>query len=353
MNSRIAGLDVFRVLAVLVVLMFHTKINHGCDFGVVDSFARMGAIFMTGFFMMSGYVLFANYSSKKIIELPNLREFYLKRIIGIVPLYLFVSIVYMLFWGDENLKQNLVLFPIETFGLQSYFTSLFDVSHNSGTWFISCLFFCYLLFPLMQEVAKQISNKAKIITIIFCAAVILWAPVIVHTFNTAGIYESPFFRALEFFIGVLLCARKPDYSTGFAKKCFAALSSLWAFVVELGILFSLVTLADSKNIAVGNYMIYNVFALPIFMVMIITLSSVKSDVLSKSKVLNYGAKISYAFFLAQTFNTEIENFIFAKLNIESNGLKILIPFIVCGVLAAAMHHLVEKPCGKFLKKKLL
>lgn len=352
-TSRMAGLDIFRVMAVLVVLMFHTKINHGCDFGVVDGFARMGAIFMTGFFMMSGYVLFANYSGKKIIELPNLREFYLKRIIGIIPLYFIVSLVYMLFWGGESLKQNLLLFPVETLGLQSHFSSLFDVSHNAGTWFISCLLFCYLLFPLMQEAVKQISNKAKIVAMAFCAAIILWAPLVVHTFSTAGTYESPFFRALEFFIGVLLCAWKPDCSAGPAKKFFAALGSLWAFAIEFAVLFGLVTLAVSKNIAVGNYMVYNIFALPLFMVMMISLSMVKNETLSKSKVLNYAAKISYAFFLAQTFNTEIENFIFTKLNIESNGLQILIPFVVCGILAAAMHHLIEKPCGKFLKKKLL
>ncbi len=344
-----AGLDIFRVMAVLVVLMFHTKINHGCDFGVADGFIRMGAIFMTGFFMLSGFVLFANYSGKNVMEKGNLKQFYLKRLIGIFPLYFFVSIVYMVFCGSESLRQNLILFPVETLGLQSHFSSLFDVSHNSGTWFISNLFFCYLLFPLMQEVAKQISNKARIFAIISSSLIVLWAPLVVHTFSTAGIYESPVFRALEFFIGVLLCSLSSAVS---ARPKFAFMGSLWAFLVELAVLFGAVTAAVQMNIAVGNYSIYSIIALPIFILMILTLSMVKSPALSKSKLLNYAAKISFAVFLAQTFNTEIENFIFTKLGIEGNGLKILTAFVVCTILAMVMHHLVEKPCGNFLKKKL-
>lgn len=345
-----AGLDIFRVMAVLVVLMFHTKINHGCDFGVADGFIRMGAIFMTGFFMLSGFVLFANYSGKNVMEKGNLKLFYLKRLIGIFPLYFFVSVVYMVFCGSENLRQNLILFPVETLGLQSHFSSLFDVSHNSGTWFISSLFFCYLLFPLMQEVAKQISNKARIFAIISSSLIVLWAPLVVHTFATAGIYESPVFRALEFFIGVLLCSLSSAVS---ARPKFAFMGSLWAFLVELAVLFGAVTAAVQMNIAVGNYSIYSIIALPIFILMILTLSMVKSPALSKSKLLNYAAKISFAVFLAQTFNTEIENFIFTKLGIEGNGLKILTAFVVCTILAMVMHHLVEKPCGNFLKKKFL
>ena len=354
-TSRMVGLDIFRVMAVLVVLMFHTKINHGCDFGVADGFIRMGAIFMTGFFMLSGFVLFANYSGKNVMEKGNLKQFYLKRLIGIFPLYFFVSMVYMIFCSSESLKQNLLLFPVETLGLQSHFSSLFDVSHNSGTWFISSLFFCYLLFPLMQEVTKQISNKVRIIAIVLCSFMVLWAPLIVHTFSTAGIYDSPVFRALEFFIGVLLCSLLPSIKD---RPKLAFMGSFWTFLGELAVLFGVVTFAVSRNIAVGNYSVYSIIALPIFILMILTLSMVKSEKLSNSKVLNYAAKISFAVFLAQTFNTEIENFIFTKLEIAnlgaaSNGLKILIPFIVCGILAVAMHHLVEKPCGKFLKKKLL
>ncbi len=349
-TPRMAGLDIFRVMAVLVVLMFHTKINHGCDFGVADGFIRMGAIFMTGFFMLSGFVLFANYSGKNVMEKGNLKLFYLKRLIGIFPLYFFVSVVYMVFCGSENLRQNLILFPVETLGLQSHFSSLFDVSHNSGTWFISSLFFCYLLFPLMQEVAKQISNKARIFAIISSSLIVLWAPLVVHTFATAGIYESPVFRALEFFIGVLLCSLSSAVS---ARPKFAFMGSLWAFLVELAVLFGAVTAAVQMNIAVGNYSIYSIIALPIFILMILTLSMVKSPALSKSKLLNYAAKISFAVFLAQTFNTEIENFIFTKLGIEGNGLKILTAFVVCTILAMVMHHLVEKPCGNFLKKKFL
>ena len=349
-NTRMAGLDIFRVMAVLVVLMFHTKINHGCDFGFADGFVRMGAVFMTGFFMLSGFVLYANYGSENTMELPLLKRLYFKRFISIFPLYLFVSLLYMIFFGSENLRQNIVLLPVETLGLQSHFSTLFDVSHNSGTWFISCLFFCYLLFPLLQGFTRQISNRSRLITMSICIFIVLWAPLVVHTFSTAGIYESPFFRVLEFFIGVLLCGLTNNI--GVHSK-FAFVGSLRAFFAEFVLLFGLVSLGVYKGVAVGNYNLYNLIALPLFILMIATLSLVKSPALSKSKALRYCAKISFAVFLAQTFNTEIENFIFTKFGIYGNVLKILIPFAVCAILAITMHHLVEKPCGKILKRKLL
>ena len=56
MNSRrMYGLDLFRVLAALVVFMYH---NGWKNYGIFNAFFSMGAIFMTAFFMMSGFTLF-------------------------------------------------------------------------------------------------------------------------------------------------------------------------------------------------------------------------------------------------------------------------------------------------------
>lgn len=56
-NGRIYGLDLFRVLCVLMVFLFHSQIHIDSDFGILNSVIGLGAIYMSAFFILSGYVL--------------------------------------------------------------------------------------------------------------------------------------------------------------------------------------------------------------------------------------------------------------------------------------------------------
>lgn len=340
-SKRAAGLDLFRVLAALMVLLFHCHIHHGSDFGVLTGFVSMGAIFMSAFFMLSGYVLFLTYREQSLIQMANLKRFYLKRLVGILPLYYVVALLYVLFLGQESAVQNLLLLPVEMLGLQSVFSSLFEVSHNDGTWFISCLLLAYLAFPLMQEAVKQMSTRAKYVALGICTLALFWAPLVVHAFSTESIYANPFFRGLEFFIGVLLCS-------------LPVKSKLWgtwkAFFVELIVLVGLVSAGAHFHVAVGNYMLYDVVAVPAFACMVLTLARLNSPRLQGSAVLRYMSAVTYAFFLVQTFNTEMERWIFSTWGIQNNVAMIVISVVLCGLMAVALHHIVEKPCARLGKR---
>jgi len=340
-SRRAAGLDLFRVLAALMVLLFHCHIHHGSDFGVLTGFVSMGAIFMSAFFMLSGYVLFLTYREQPLIQMANLKKFYLKRIVGILPLYYVVAFLYVVFLGREGVVQNLLLLPVEMLGLQSVFSSLFEVSHNDGTWFISCLLLSYLAFPLMQEAVKQMSTRAKYVALGICTLALFWAPLVVHAFSTESIYANPFFRGLEFFIGVLLCS-------------LPVKSKLWgtwkAFFVELIVLVGLVSAGAHFHVAVGNYMLYDVIAVPAFACMVLTLARLKSPKLQDSAVLRYGSAVTYAFFLVQTFNTEMERWIFSTWGIQNKAVMIVISVVLCGLMAVVLHHIVEKPCARLGKR---
>ncbi len=342
-SRRMAGLDLFRVVAALMVLLFHCHIHHDCSFGLLTGFVSMGAIFMTGFFMLSGFVLFRTYQERELFKMDALRNFYLKRAIGILPLYYLVSVVYVLSLGSESAFQNLVLLPIELLGLQTVFSTLFPVSHNGGTWFISCLLLAYLFFPLMQEVVKQWGIRAKLVALGVSALILFWSPLVVHTFSTDSIYSNPFFRGLEFFIGVVLASLPVN-----AKW----LASWKSFIVEAVLLVVGVSVAVKLNVFIGNYMLYDWIAVPLFGCIALTLAGLKSPRLQKSAVLRYASAVSYAFFLAQTFNTEIENWLFPLCGIQNNVLQIAVSVALCAVIAIALHELVEKPCTKVLKKKL-
>jgi len=346
MQNRAAGLDLFRVVAAVMVLLFHCNIHHESNFGPLTGFVSMGAVFMTAFFMLSGYVLFLTYKDKSLVQAPALKKFYLKRIFGIFPLYLIVAVLFVVTLGQESVSQNLVLLPVELLGLQSVFSTLFPVSHNDGTWFISCLLLAYLAFPLMQEAVKQMTTRTKWIALAICTAVLLWSPLVVHTFKTDSIYSNPFFRGLEFFIGVLLCSL--PIRAGIAK----VLATWKVFVAEAVLLIAGISIAVRLNVFVGNYMLYDWIVIPLFAVMILTLAGIKSPRLQGAAILRYASAASYAFFLAQVFNTQIENWLFPLCGIQNNVLQIAVSVALCVVIAVALHELVEKPCAKMLKKKL-
>ena len=164
--------------------------------------------------------------------------------------------------------------------------------------------------------------------------------------QTDSIYSNPFFRGLEFFIGVLLCSL--PIRAGIAK----ALATWKVFVAEAVLLVAGISIAVRLNIFVGNYMLYDWIVIPLFACMILTLAGLKSPWLQGSAVLRYASAASYAFFLAQAFNTEIENWLFAVCGIQNNVLQIIMSVALCAVMAIALHELVEKPCAKVLKKKL-
>lgn len=84
------------------------------------------------------------------------------------------------------MQENVILMPIEILGLQSVFTSIFSVSHNGGTWFVSCILLCYLIYPFAQEIIKQISLKSKIKMLLLSVLVLLWSTFIVWKFQTGA-----------------------------------------------------------------------------------------------------------------------------------------------------------------------
>ena len=62
-KPRLYGLDLFRIISAAVVFMFHT-VNSGCNYGFLQGFIKNGYVLMTGFFVLSGYVLYYVYQKK-------------------------------------------------------------------------------------------------------------------------------------------------------------------------------------------------------------------------------------------------------------------------------------------------
>ena len=165
-GQRIIGLDYLRISLAVLVFLFHSH-SHvlKCDYGVLNGFVSMGAIAMTGFFLLSGYAL--NLSNKNFENARDVKKFYIKRLIAILPLYYAyaaINVAINIFRnGTTAAIEELILFPTEFLGIQSVFASLFPYSHNGGSWFISCILICYLLYPLLQIISrKSVLHKKRL-----------------------------------------------------------------------------------------------------------------------------------------------------------------------------------------------
>ena len=131
---------------------------------------------MTAFFILSGFSLYLVWQRKDLHNIVELRKFYLKRLISILPLYYSVALIYICFLGQESTVQNLLIAPVEILGIQSIFNSLFGVTHNGGTWFVSCILMCYLVYPLIQEIIKQLTSKLKVTIILIAVKRVEYTP---------------------------------------------------------------------------------------------------------------------------------------------------------------------------------
>lgn len=354
-ENRVIGLDVFRVALVLLVYMFHSRIHFNCSYYWLNDFVRMGAIVMTAFFMLSGYSLHLSSSHKDLGNVKEIKQFYLKRFIAIIPLYYAVALIRVvidLIIGKSTLEETSILFPVELFGTQSTFTTLFPYSHNDGTWFISCLIICYLLYPFLQQLFLQLSVKAKTIILFVLCGLLFYAPFVQHYFHLdkLSVYTSPFYRLIEFTLGIIIAqintARVESGFVSLIKKpisCFVAVVLL-VVSVSMGRRFGLPI----------DYMLFNIAAVPCFMVIIMSLGSMKFESVKNPRFLLYLSRISFAFFLCQILPVwGVCRYLYGLIGEESNAIRIVLSFTICLVGAIVLHHCVEKPIAAFLKKKLL
>lgn len=288
-SSRLLGLDILRVALALLVFMFHSRLHFECDYGFLNNFVDMGAIAMTGFMLLSGYTLTNIYIEKNILDFQNLKRFYLKRIISILPLYYTIALLFSIYdlINGADILDYIVSFPIEAICLQSVFSTLFPFSHNGGTWFISCIMICYILFPfVMKVIADLVCSKLTLIMFTFIG-ILLWSPFVQHIFHLQDIYSNPFFRLLEFSIGCMLARLQMLNSL---NKKNGSLFNLLQSKISLVFICAILVLGISISVNWGipkDFMLYNWLGLPCFMCMTICLSNRRMLIGHNPRVLLY------------------------------------------------------------------
>lgn len=199
---RFLMLDFYRFLAAAGVVLFHVNSIDSRAKSVID--VGSFGIFVDFFFMLSGFVLFHNYKDLRL-GVSNYFTFLVRRLARIYPLHiatmtvlLCISVVPLLPISIVEYRDVVLnIFLMQAWGLTDKLTL------NHASWSISAEFFCYLLFPFIVVMIRNVKIyvSAPIILIVFYIFSRDWLPIWEQPGGMYGAnYDFGMLRALPSFL---------------------------------------------------------------------------------------------------------------------------------------------------------
>jgi peptidoglycan/LPS O-acetylase OafA/YrhL len=204
-EREINPLTGLRFLAALAVFIFHLQIRWPLvDSHFLTNMVGQGAVGMSIFFMLSGFLLAHRYANGK----TSYRDYAINRLARIYPIYVVAALVTLPWFGDHSTAQAIGLVTSNIFLLQAWIPPYFPYWNNGASWSISVEVFCYVLLPLLLVCLQQLTTR-RLIYATIAIYIIASIPGIFATFHQTFldklIYIWPIFRLPEFTLGACLC----------------------------------------------------------------------------------------------------------------------------------------------------
>jgi peptidoglycan/LPS O-acetylase OafA/YrhL len=329
-NLNIPSLTSFRFITAFMVFLFHCQIHLDWEIGIriFDRFIHHGAVFMTGFFVLSGYIMTHVYTNTDFRKPGNMRSFYLKRFAKIYPTYALATIAYFAFFRDFTLPQHLRILFNDLFLVQGFFPSMFPLGINAGTWSLTVEMFLYLLFPLVM--LTGVKSPRLVLAGVLIALI---ASVNVNFDRTDPVYANPIFRVGDFLCGI-----------GFYFGCqHLKHRRRWHCLTILLLFIACVYLGAGKY----QYMRGHLVFVPLFGLWIALVHRTRSAIYNNRPFVYLGL-ISYSFYLWQFAAIEFGKKMTAWFPDTSLHLIVLIVFAVNVAISAVSYHLVEERLRKWI-----
>lgn len=149
-KPALPALTGIRTLLAVAILLFHfTPAGLGPFYAIIDN----GYVFVSFFFLISGYILAYNYLDRP--ERLRLSDFWVARLSRLYPVYIFALII---FWEMLRLEHQVrstsdfwegaILSPLL---MQGWFPTL-ATFWNTVAWTLSCEMALYAIFPILMRV---------------------------------------------------------------------------------------------------------------------------------------------------------------------------------------------------------
>lgn len=211
-NEKITSIQALRALSFLGIFLCHAEAK----------FLQWPSLGVAVFFVLSGYLMYYNYSEKDIecslkanalFSWSKIKKLYLLHIITMCGSLIFYTVVRIY----NGLTANDALYLLGVTGLnatllQSWIPDCYiNVSLNGVSWYLSAAVFLYFMFPYLKRFIDKKSTRyltvtSVIILVLEIAVCIPWL-ILSDTNNSAYIwfmYSFPVFRLGDFYIGCCL-----------------------------------------------------------------------------------------------------------------------------------------------------
>lgn len=355
---RLDSLTSLRFLAIMIVVVHHlrTLIGWGPKTG-------WGAVGVTFFFVLSGFVLTLNYQN--IVTCTDAVSFLWRRFARLYPLYLVTFIVsfFVIHFYNINLDTGIVSSLANLLLLQSWFSSSqIHFAYNSASWAVSTLIFFYVIFVFIQ------SNFLRNFMVIFSLSLIsLFISIkYIHSNNSSPIdihwllHMFPTNRILVFLIGIILGKIYLQFRDRFSNaSSFVASSSellLLLLIVDrlsTGILLNAIFRAVNSMLLLPPLLarqIVDIYILtPTLCGLLILVCSLQRGAISRLlsyRTMVYLGEISFAIYLSH----QVIFRILSKMGFITVIPLTFLAFAITFCISHLLYRFVEKPCSQYLNR---
>ena len=185
-----------RIVAIFAVILIHTS-SRTLEVSHFDVNRIWFSLFLNQtfrfavplLFLISGFVLAINYK-----EVKDLKPFYKKRILKLIPPYFFWSIIYFLIVFKNSIA--------EIFSFKFLYQILVG-SASYQLYFIPSLFILYLIFPFLNKFLRRKINKVLFLSLTILELVLLGIDYYVFSLPITIPVKTALFNFYVFYIGIL------------------------------------------------------------------------------------------------------------------------------------------------------
>lgn len=171
-------------LAMIGVIGYHIYLN---DIFLYDnSFKAFKVLFKYGYVGVDLFLFFSAFGLCYSYVNSSLKDFYKKRFIRIIPIYLIFKIIEFLIIREENVNQFLIDRFLVITSLSVIQTPYTCPGNLSLEWFIPAIINLYIIFPLLFRLIHALQKYSVWISLLFIIVTywlshLLWGHLVIHS----------------------------------------------------------------------------------------------------------------------------------------------------------------------------
>lgn len=354
--KKISVLQSWRALFIIMICIEHMALTNKLSFWAAGGEGVTFFIVLSGFLMSYVYLdRMHDYSIKaqKDFLIKKIKKFYPLHIMALLAALLLNVLVVLKNEGIAiaSLTDLAVKTVLNALFLQVYvpIDGIFMNNVNGVAWFLSAIVFCYANSVFAIGFVKRIDKKGKLL-LGFAGCLILHTVLVEifrkNDYRTFVLYVFPFFRFLEYFIGMLIGKWFVSYKMEIGKKTGTLLE-----ILAIVIFFVNHTLVQNGFWA-DKGIKYNYFVLGTAMV-IVTIFAFEAGYVSsllKNRVLVYIGNISFDIYI---MHQVIIKYVTTALGWNDLAAIVSAIFIIIfAVLSNKYFDIVKKKISFLLKKSI-